>query len=227
MQTMGGVFRQAAGLIKENFNEPENYTERSFISQTLVDFLQKKLPKEKTAPRILELAFGQGEIALNLAKNGYEVSVLDISKERIAELQSAAKAKGYIIDTTAVNTNDELPYPDNHFSAIIIAIVNMQVNDIDSFLNESLRILRKGGLLIMTVLPEGYVDTINNPWKQYEDGKHNNTLYFLADAMKEHGFTDIKWHTSGGFDGFSLSYMMKFWIGWAHEISIFTIHGQK
>lgn len=125
----------------------------------VVDIITKS-----NANRILDIATGTGDLAINLAKtNAKEIIGLDISegmlevgRKKIAERKLDHKIKMMLGDS------EDLPFEDNSFDAISVAFGVRNFENLEKGLSEILRVLKPNGIFVIleTSVP------IKTPYKQ-------------------------------------------------------------
>lgn len=109
------------------------------------EYILKFLPKGE---RILEVGFGDGSLLKRLKKFGKQVYGFDLphsfSKTLKNRLRGVKLKFGYI---------DNIPFKNNFFDIIIASQVleSLEEDELKNFIKESGRILKKGGILIITV----------------------------------------------------------------------------
>src|SRR5262249_55644689 len=93
---------------------------------------------------VLEVAPGPGYVAIELARRGYAVTALDISRSfvRIAR-QNAAEA-GVAVDVRHGNAA-RMPFPDASFDFVVCAAAFKNFSDPVGAIDEMHRVLRPGG----------------------------------------------------------------------------------
>ena len=98
---------------------------------------------------VLEIACGPGLTLLELAQAGFSVTGLELDPElcRIAE----AAARQFRLDARIVAGDAcRLPFADHSFDAVYSRSFFEHVYDVDLALSEQIRILRPGGLLVVS-----------------------------------------------------------------------------
>lgn len=101
----------------------------------------------RTAPSLLDVAGGTGDIALKCHKLGIpDVTICDINSEMLSAGRDKAINQGILKGISYVQGDAEsLPFPDNSFDCYTIAFGIRNVTNIDKALSESFRVLKKGG----------------------------------------------------------------------------------
>ncbi len=108
--------------------------------------------KEAGFERMLDLGCGPGRHAALFARNGFEVSALDISDYVVERLRETASKAGLAIDARAGDML-ELPYPAGSFDCLIAyhSISHTDSEGIVKVIAEIRRVLKEGGELFLTV----------------------------------------------------------------------------
>ncbi|QKX05532.1 bifunctional demethylmenaquinone methyltransferase/2-methoxy-6-polyprenyl-1,4-benzoquinol methylase UbiE [Aquimarina sp. TRL1] len=122
------------------------------------------LVKSISPERILDVATGTGDLAINLCKTGAsEIIGLDISPGMLSVGKNKIKAKKLDSTISMVQGDSEnLPYPDNHFDAITVAFGVRNFENLEKGLSEILRVLKPKGIFVVL---ETSVPT-KTPYKQ-------------------------------------------------------------
>jgi ubiquinone/menaquinone biosynthesis C-methylase UbiE len=97
---------------------------------------------------ILDLGCGYGRDAKIFCENGYNVIGIDLSKNMIKEAKERVKnAKFFVMDLR------KLDFEDNYFDAIwaSASFLHIQKKEILKALKESYRVLKKGGIMYVSV----------------------------------------------------------------------------
>jgi len=161
---------------------------------------------------ILDAGCGTGWVMAFLARNGFNVIGLDMSRNSLEvskRLFSGTEAEAKIV----LGSVHQIPFPNSHFGTVVLFDVLEHVKGISMALSEVKRIIKKGGHVLIT-LPNatGSYSLINDvlkervlmktsPFKRitrYEILKHHHRhvhhYSWWAKLLEEHGFTIIKHH---------------------------------
>lgn len=136
-------------FIKQWSQEFENKGIPSSFRQTpsnSVIWFEEYLKTQMLKPgRLLDLGAGKGRNAVHLAKNGFQLSCLDLITENITQI----KQENPSIDARVHDLSTPLPYPDEQFDyAIDVFCFNhlTETNGIQNYLKELKRVLKKRGI---------------------------------------------------------------------------------
>jgi|GEM_PF-1580796 len=110
--------------------------------------------------KILEVACGNGDLSVFLAKLGFRVTGIDISNTGIHQAKSHAE-KENVVDRTRFLVMDatKLDFPDNTFDCVIFPEVMEHVTSSRQYISEAIRVLKPGGRIVVSV-----PDTLEVPW---------------------------------------------------------------
>jgi ubiquinone/menaquinone biosynthesis C-methylase UbiE len=105
-----------------------------------------RLVAERVGPRadLLEVAPGPGYLAIELAKRGYAVTALDISKSFVRIARENAAKRGVNVDVRHGNSS-AMPFADASFDFVVCMAAFKNFGDPLGALNEMHRVLRPGG----------------------------------------------------------------------------------
>ena len=172
-----------------------------------------EIAKYSSPKKILDVATGTGDIAINLSKikgskiEGVDVSgnMLKIARKKIDELK---------IDNIVLKTceAENLVFEDNHFDIVSIGYGVRNFSNLEKGLSESYRVLKKDGKLIIleTSIPENFIikfmytiiTSIYIPLIAFIfSGKTKAYLYLLDSTKKfppKHKFIEMLYRT--GFE---------------------------
>ena len=144
----------------------ENYKEEDRLSTnnarrieflTTVRVLDELITDKK---KILDCAAGTGIYAFYFADKGHEVTATDITPRHVEVIKKIAQNKPYEIDTRVLDATDMSVFADESFDVVLnmgpfYHLVNE--SDRNKCFQESLRVLKKGGLLVTAYIPRYYV----------------------------------------------------------------------
>lgn len=94
-------------VYEQRYLQQEHYWGNK-ISEMALDILEMYSSKNGK-PKILEIGCGEGSNAVFLAKNGYEVSALDLSKTAVEKTKKLADKCEVQISTFIADLNDYIP----------------------------------------------------------------------------------------------------------------------
>lgn len=144
----------------ENYKEEDRLTTNharkiEFITTTRIFDEYFKAPS-----KILDCAAGTGVYSFYLADRGHSVTATDLTPRHIDVMNNVIKEKGYNMDTAVLNAINMSMFEDESFDVVL----NMgpfyhlvEKEDRDKCLLESLRVLKKGGLLVTAYIPRYFV----------------------------------------------------------------------
>ena len=131
------------------YEEEEDYA-------TDLEKLRRQVPllKKEGCRRILDVGCGSGAHMLLLAREGFEVSGVDISRKALEIARKRFKKAGLHADFHKIDIyEDKFPFPDKFFDAVISFNVlhHNRITKIRRALAEIARVVRKGGLFMATL----------------------------------------------------------------------------
>jgi SAM-dependent methyltransferase len=141
-----------------------HYGGRSFMTTRLertLKFVDDMDLSPKSA--VLDAGCGPGHFAISMAGRGFDVRAVDTSEAMLAELSKNVKSSVTKVDIdTQIASIEELPFEDASFDLVCSLGVIEYLELDDKVLREFLRVLRPGGIMILSVTnfwsPAGYLD---------------------------------------------------------------------
>lgn len=123
-----------------------------FLSANIDKTWRRKVVKAVAATKpekVLDVATGTADLAIALSKHsraritGIDISrrMLDVGDEKILKKQLTGQI------TLLQADSEKLPFPDEHFDAVMVAFGVRNFEDLDQGLREMCRVTKKGGLV--------------------------------------------------------------------------------
>lgn len=106
-------------------------------------------PNPMEGQRILGLAAGGGQQMPILSALGASCTVFDYSQKQLDAEKMVAKREGYDIEIIRGDMTKLLPFEEESFDMIIQPVANSYIENVQHVWDESFRILKKGGRLLV------------------------------------------------------------------------------
>ncbi len=160
-----------------------------------------KVAEIKPGMMVLDAGSGIGGSARYLVdKFGCKVEAMDLSEEFVRTAEDLDKLVG-LSGGIAHRTGSviELPYDGSTFDAVWSQNVTMNVSDKRAMFAEAIRVLRPGGVFVLTHIGEGNGDAIDFPvpWAMTEDTSFAIPPAELLQVLADVGFQNITDHAKG------------------------------
>lgn len=155
-----------------------------------VDFLEKQLIDEVSMPKsgevAIDLGCGTGIYSIWLAEKGLTVTGVDISNEMLNVAREKSEAKNLSIHYKQSNLH-HLPFEDNTFDLAVCNIVLEFVSSPELVIAEGLRVLKKGGRLVVGMIGKDseWARTYQERGKQKGDSVFANARFFSSKDIKQ------------------------------------------
>jgi ubiquinone/menaquinone biosynthesis C-methylase UbiE len=133
---VGDDFREAIWHAVPREAVPERFAARLALLQANVG----------SGDRVLDLGGGDGAFAAQLTASGCVVTIADVAEEALRRARDCAPAAALV----RVEEGAALPFADAAFDVVWAGEVLEHVVDVTGLLAESRRVLRGGGLLVVT-----------------------------------------------------------------------------
>nr|WP_253221996.1 class I SAM-dependent methyltransferase [Streptococcus suis] len=105
--------------------------------------------------KLFGLACRGGQQGPMFAAHGYQTTIMDFSKEQLDKDRLVAERENLDLQTVQADMTQAFPFEDESFDIIFCPVSNVYIEDLETMWQESYRVLKKGGLLMV-----GYM----NPW---------------------------------------------------------------
>lgn len=176
-------------------NYAESYDKEVFTQGTTgeVDFIEKEIDHDKTK-RILDIGCGTGRHAVELAKRGYTVTGIDLSRDQLNRAIEKAKKENVSVDFRAEDAR-ALPF-DNEFDLVIMicegAFPLMETDEMNfEILVNAEKALKPKGKFIFTTL-SGLFPFFNSTEKFLNQGEMTaRDLNFDPVTMRETSTVEV------------------------------------
>jgi 2-polyprenyl-3-methyl-5-hydroxy-6-metoxy-1,4-benzoquinol methylase len=176
--------------------EPVDFARRS-------DFL---LSHVGAGERVLDVGCGEGRFAAELARAGVEVVGIDIATEPLRR----ARERHPELDLRQMPAERAWPLKDASFDAVWAGEVIEHVADTAGWLSELRRVLRSGGLLLLSTPDHGRLRMLGwalapRAFTAHFDPRSDHlrfyTLGTLSELLEDFGFQDVAVRRAGGPPG--------------------------
>lgn len=144
----------------ENYREENRLTTNNARRIEFINTVRILDGHIKDNSTILDCAAGTGIYAFYLVEKGHNVTATDITPRHIDIMNKERKEKAYHMDTAVMDATDLSAFADETFDVVL----NMgpfyhliQECDREKNIRETLRVLKKGGLLFTAYIPRYYV----------------------------------------------------------------------
>ncbi len=107
---------------------------------------------------ILDIGTGEGQVARYLSDLGFPVVGVDPVTAQITEAARRAGGPGYVRAPA-----DRLPFPDGSFPAAVACLVYEHIDDVDTAIAETARVLQPGGVFVF-LLNHPLLQTPGSGW---------------------------------------------------------------
>ena len=170
-------------LIKQSQHWENNFSSKSEmfgLDPSFAAINAIKIFKENSIQRILELGPGQGRDTLFFARNGFYIDALDYSLSAIEDIALKSKECNLedSINAKVFDVRKKLPYEDESFEGCfshMLYCMAFSIDEIEKMNKEVNRVLKKGGINILTV-------------RNTSDGDYNNGEHIGEDLYENQGF---------------------------------------
>ncbi|MFC2067700.1 glycosyltransferase [Chloroflexota bacterium] len=143
--------------------------------------------------KVLEIGCGNGDLSIEMAKEGFDVVGVDISEAGIK--QASEKAKNEDLDSRAnflVMDETSLDFPDNSFNSILIAEILEHVRSSRELIEEAIRVVWNGGRVVVS-MPDGLLIPQQGHLRIFFKDTLTNELIQYTEQLEWHEMPIKKW----------------------------------
>lgn len=156
--------------------------------------------------RVLDVGCGEGHFAAALVRDGAEVVAIDVAEEPLRR----ARKHHTTIDVRLVEPEAPLPLEDASFDVVWAGETIEHVADSSRWLSEVRRVLRSGGLVLLSTPDHGPLSRLwlalsRKAFEAHFDPRSDHLRFYtrrvLADLLADFGFDDVTVAGVGGLPG--------------------------
>jgi ubiquinone/menaquinone biosynthesis C-methylase UbiE len=149
--------------------------------------------------RVLDLGCGEGDFAADAAQAGADVLGVDVAEEAIR------RARARHPELRFERVGDELPAQDASFDLVWCSEVLEHVLDTAVLLSEARRVLKTGGVIVITTPAHGLARRLRLAlagWERHFDPRGADLRFYtvrsLRELLEDFGLEGIEARTNGG-----------------------------
>ena len=145
----------------ENYREEDRVTTNNARKIEFLTTISKLDELLKGSLNILDCAAGTGAYSFHLAEKGHKLTATDITPRHINIIDEQLKNKAYSMVTKVLDATDMKCFTDDSFDVVLNMGPFYHLTNSTSrnkCLNESVRVLKKGGYLITAYIPRLYLN---------------------------------------------------------------------
>jgi 2-polyprenyl-6-hydroxyphenyl methylase/3-demethylubiquinone-9 3-methyltransferase len=166
-------------------------------------FLLAHVPR---GARVLDVGCGEGRFAGELARAGRAVVGIDVAREPLRR----ARAREGAIDLRLVPAEGPWPLEDCSFDAVWAGEVIEHVADTAGWLSEARRVLRSGGVIVLSTPAHGLLTRLAlgfsaRAFDSHFDPRSDHLRFYtrrgLVALLEDFGFEDVRTRALGGVPG--------------------------
>ncbi len=146
--------------------------------------------------RLLDVATGTGFTALAFAPRVAEVVGLDVSEGMLAQARRQAQEAGVTNVRFELGAAEQLPFADASFDRVTCRVAAHHFESVPRFVGESFRVLRPGGMLLITdtSVPDGMPEA--DAWQ--------NRVEWVRDRSHARNYSPAEWRVFVEAAGFTV-----------------------
>jgi 2-polyprenyl-3-methyl-5-hydroxy-6-metoxy-1,4-benzoquinol methylase len=199
-----GYHETVWAAIPEGATPRESQPRRAFVLERLDAAAARAAGA--TPLRVLDVGCGEGQLTAALARPGFEVVGIDVAEEPLRR----ARAQHAGLDVRLVDVEGEWPLADASFDAVWAGETIEHVADTAGWLSEVRRVLRSGGVLLLSTPAHGRLTLLSlalsarradERFDPRSDHLRFYTSRTLRALLEQFGFERIELRGAGGLPG--------------------------
>jgi 2-polyprenyl-3-methyl-5-hydroxy-6-metoxy-1,4-benzoquinol methylase len=160
----------------------------------------------RASERVLDVGCGEGRFAAELGKTGAEVVGIDVAAEPLRR----ARERYPELDLRQISAEGAWPLEDASFDAVWAGEVIEHVTDTAGWLSELRRVLRSGGVLLLSTPDHGRLRMLGwalapRAFATHFDPRADHLRFYtrrtLSELLEDFGFQDVAVRRAGGLPG--------------------------
>ncbi len=164
------------------------------LEEHLIFLLHKKsyqfVLNEVTGKEVLDIGCGEGYGVKMLSADAKRIVGIDVSLDTIENAKKKYPAANIAFQLINQNENGRLPFTDKSFDIVVSFQVIEHVDNVDVYLQEISRVLKKGGVFYLaTPNAQSRLLSFQNPWNKHHLKEY--TQKDLTNILKKY-FSDIE-----------------------------------
>ncbi len=177
------------------FFGPRHYFRESLMIRYLTSCLKKGI--------VLDAGFGSGSLLMRLAKYNFKVKGIDLSEDFVKFVEKKLKIKNLYRQIEVKKGNlMKMDFPDDYFHGVVCGEILEHIKNDSLAVREMSRVLKKGGVFVMTVPANPDLWDINDEraghYRRYKKSELKALLEnngFKVDRIESWGFPLARiWH---------------------------------
>jgi 2-polyprenyl-6-hydroxyphenyl methylase/3-demethylubiquinone-9 3-methyltransferase len=199
-------YRNYYDAIWEQAPQPSLPAHAALRERFLLERVRREVERIGRPPRVLDVGCGEGQFAAALARADAEVVAIDVAGEAVRR----ALAHYPDLDVRLVEPEAQLPLPDSSFDLIWAGETIEHVADTAGWLSELRRVLRSGGVLLLSTPDHGPLSRLRlgldrrafeARFQPRSDHLRFYTRRALRDLLCDYRFEDVDVRGAGGVPG--------------------------
>ncbi|MGH2835010.1 MAG: class I SAM-dependent methyltransferase [Solirubrobacteraceae bacterium] len=190
----------------EQVPQPSVPAHAALRERFLLERVRREAERIGAAPRVLDMGCGEGQFAAELAQAGAEVLAVDVAGEAVRR----ALRRHPQLDVRLVEPEAQLPSADASFDVVWAGETIEHVVDTAAWLSELRRVLRSGGVLLLSTPDHGPLTRLRlgldrrafeARFQPRSDHLRFYTRQALRELLRDYRFEDVEVRGAAGVPG--------------------------